>query len=95
MATHEALRLLVSGSLVALQPEGALGGKVETLSVDMATGDAKLTQQPSLGAGCESVLALIGAFRLRAGTAVAIITGAQKVRPRPPRRRTAWRPRSW
>lgn len=52
---------------------------METLSVDMVSGDVKLTQQPALGKGCEEALALIGAFRLRAGTAVAVVTGAQKV----------------
>jgi len=78
-AQHEALRLLVSGSLVAVQPAGASGGKVETLSVDMVSGDVKLTQQPALGGGCEAVLALIGAFKLRGGTAVAVVTGAQQV----------------
>jgi hypothetical protein len=76
---HEALRLLVSGSLVAVQPKGTSGGKVETLSVDLVSGDVKLTQQPALGSACEDVLALVGAFRLRAGTAVAVVTGAQKV----------------
>ncbi|KAI8468529.1 MAG: SacI homology domain-containing protein [Monoraphidium minutum] len=76
---HEALRLLVSGSLVAVQPAGAAGGKVETLSIDAASGDVRLTQQPALGGGCEPALALIGAFRLRAATVVAVVTGAQKV----------------
>ena len=79
MATHEALRLLVSGSLVAVQPAIGSGGKVETLSVDMASGDVRLTQQPALSGGSEPVLALIGAFRLRAATVVAVVTGAQKV----------------
>lgn len=81
--THEALRLLVSGSLVALQPSGAAGGKVETLSLDMVTGDVKLTGQPALSGKTRDVLALIGAFRLRGGTAVAVVTGAQKARAAP------------
>lgn len=79
-SNHEALRLLVSGSLVALQPASGSGGKVETLSIDTASGDVRLTAQPALGGGSEQVLAVIGAFRLRAATVVAVVTGAQKVR---------------
>ncbi|GBF98164.1 hypothetical protein Rsub_10576 [Raphidocelis subcapitata] len=78
-STHEALRLLVSGSVVAVQPASGSGGKVDTLSVDLVTGDTRTTQQPALGAGCEGVLALLGAFRLRSGTVVGVVTGARKV----------------
>lgn len=77
---HEALRLLVSGSLIALQPAGATGGKVETLSVDLVSGDVKVTQQPALtGGAVEEVLAVIGALRLRGGTALAVVTRARRV----------------
>lgn len=84
MATHEGLKLMVSGSVVAVQPAGAAGGKVETLLVDMVAGDVKLNAQPALPSGCEEALAVVGAFRLRGGTAVAVVTGAQKVRGRGP-----------
>jgi hypothetical protein len=86
MASHEALKVLVSGTTAAVQPAApkpdGKGGGVETLSVDLLTGEIAVSRAPALGGAAEPALAVIGAFRLRAGTVVAIVTGAQKVRAR-------------
>eukprot|EP00878_Enallax_costatus_P012861 GHUV01013429.1.p1 GENE.GHUV01013429.1~~GHUV01013429.1.p1 ORF type:complete len:332 (+),score=94.38 GHUV01013429.1:445-1440(+) len=77
--THELLRVLVSGDIVAVQPADASGSLVDTLSVDLQSCDVRVTQAPKFGSGAVEVLALVGVFTFRAGTVLAAVTKAEKV----------------
>eukprot|EP00879_Flechtneria_rotunda_P022256 GHRR01023482.1.p1 GENE.GHRR01023482.1~~GHRR01023482.1.p1 ORF type:complete len:442 (+),score=142.53 GHRR01023482.1:302-1627(+) len=77
--THESLKLLVTGNMVAIQPANAKGQQAETLSVDLATGRVMFNQAPLLGASAQKVLSVIGVFSLKAGAVLAVVTEAERV----------------
>jgi hypothetical protein len=79
---YEALRVLQQGSLVAIQPcpLGAASTH-DTLSIDLSSGRIQHSVQPTLGKGAQEALAVIGVFKLKAGTVVALVTGAEQVGP--------------
>lgn len=78
-STHETLKLLVRGDLVAVQPAVLNGSQAETLSVDLASGQVQRSEASLLGASADEVLALIGIFKFKAGSVLAAVTQAQKV----------------
>lgn len=77
--THETLKLLVRGDLVAVQPAAADGRQAETLSVDLSSGHVQRSEAALLGASADNVLALIGIFNFKAGSVLAAVTQAEKV----------------
>jgi hypothetical protein len=79
--THEALKLLVRGDLVAVQPAAVNGNQAETLSVDLSSGQVQRSEAAVLGASADDVLALIGVFNFKAGSVLAAVTQAEKVCP--------------
>lgn len=64
---------------VPLHVAKTAGSQVDTLSVDLRSGDVRLTQAPLLGPGATKVLALVGVFTFKAGFVLAAITQAEKV----------------
>jgi hypothetical protein len=78
LSTHGPLRVLTDGDLVAIQPSDALGAS-ETCSINLSTGEVHVGPQPKLGTQAKEVLALIGVLKLRGGSCVALVTGAQQV----------------
>jgi hypothetical protein len=76
---HETLKLLARGDLVAVQPAVANGNQVQTLSVDLSSGQAQCSEAAPLGASVDAVLALVGIFNFKAGSVLAAVTQAEKV----------------
>jgi hypothetical protein len=77
--THETLKYLARGDLVAVQPAASNGNQVQTLSVDLSSGQAQCSEAAPLGASADDVLALIGIFNFKAGSVLAAVTQAEKV----------------
>lgn len=78
--THEVLKVLVDGDMVAIQPAAASGSQAETLSVALASGQVVRSEAPLLGPSAETVLAIVGMFSFKAGAVLAAVTQAAKVR---------------
>lgn len=80
---HGALRLLVDGGLVAVQPADAAGPAAETLSVQLTSGQVSLSSVPALAPRSSSTveaLGLVGMLTFKAGSVLAAVTEAQQVR---------------